>query len=49
MLNIDDINDFGITDERVEYLKSTGSQAQNTSCMRQLVYIESCMGKSPII
>ena len=24
-------------------------QAQNTWCMRQLVYIENCMGKSPIV
>ena len=26
-----------------------GSQAQNTWCMPQLVYIENCMGKSPIV
>ena len=25
------------------------SQARNTWCMGQLVYIESCMGKSPIV
>ena len=24
-------------------------QAENTWCMRQLVYIENCMGKSPIV
>ena len=24
-------------------------QAQNTWCMRQLVYVENCMGKSPIV
>ena len=24
-------------------------QTQNTRCMRQLVYIENCMGKSPIV
>lgn len=24
-------------------------QAQNNWCMRQLVYIENCMGKSPIV
>ena len=24
-------------------------QAENTWCMRQFVYIENCMGKSPIV
>ena len=28
---------------------ATGPQAQNRWCMRQLVYIENCMGKSPIV
>ena len=28
---------------------SQAPQAQNTWCMRQLVYIENCMGKSPIV
>ena len=36
-----------------ENFKRSDSQAlqapQNTCCMRQLVYIENCMGKSPIV
>ena len=31
------------------YSKPQASQAQNTWCMGQLVYIENCMGKSPIV
>ena len=30
-------------------LHSQASQAQNTLCMPQLVYIENCLGKSPIV
>ena len=31
------------------FVQSQAPQAQNTWCMRQLVYIENCMGKSPIV
>ena len=29
--------------------RDPGNEAQNTWCMRQLLYIENCMGKSPIV
>ena len=31
------------------WLHSQASQAQNALCMPQLVYIENCLGKSPIV
>ena len=31
------------------FVHSQAPQAQNTWCMRQLMYIENCMGKSPIV
>ena len=31
------------------FVISQAHQAENTWCMRQLVYIENCMGKSPIV
>ena len=31
------------------FVKSQAPQAQNTWCMRQLMYIENCMGKSLIV
>ena len=30
-------------------LTTQAPQAQNTWCMRQVMYIENCMGKSPIV
>ena len=30
-------------------MNSQAPQAENTWCMRQFVYIENCMGKSPIV
>jgi len=30
-------------------IKTQASQAKNTWCKRQFVYIENCMGKSPIM
>ena len=30
-------------------VSSQAPQAENTWCMRQFVYIENCMGKSPIV
>ena len=30
-------------------IEAQAPQAQNTWCMRQLVYEENCMGKSPIV
>ena len=34
---------------RIELKYAQAPQAQDTWCMRQLVYIENCMGKSPIV
>ena len=33
----------------VSLVSAQAPQAQNTWCMRQLMYIENCMGKSPIV
>ena len=33
----------------VIFVDPQATQAQNTWCMRQLLYIENCMGKSPIV
>ena len=34
---------------QTQYLGTQAPQAANRWCMRQLVYIENCMGKSPIV
>ena len=41
-----------ITQHEVPFISTSEAQAlqaQNTWCMRQLVYIENCVGKSPIV
>ena len=35
--------------DKKKRFKPQAPQAQNTWCMRQLLYIKNCMGKSPII
>ena len=46
-------NDIAITENltiRLEnVVRAQAPQTENTWCMRQLVYIENCMGKSPIV
>ena len=44
-----DLPQVDLMNFRVEYVRPQAQQAQNTWCMRQLVYIENCMGKSPIV
>ena len=38
-----------LTETIAEPVLPQAPQAQNTWCMRQLVYIKNCMGKSPIV
>ena len=42
-------NEEGMTPTKKRDGRPQAPQAENTWCMRQFVYIENCMGKSPIV